>query len=162
MFLFENPYTCCFTGHRIIDPAHRSRLSALLSQQLRRLIAQGCYIFVAGGALGFDMLAAETVLALRSEFPLIRLIVVAPCADQTALWNESNVLRYERVRRAANDYICLSASYTPGCMAQRNHVLVDMSGVCVAYCLRTKSGSAQTIAYAQRQSLTIINLSDNL
>ena len=37
----------------------------------------------AGGALGFDTLAAQTVLDMKKEYPQLRLILVLPCEDQT-------------------------------------------------------------------------------
>ena len=51
--------TCCFTGHRII------KITPELVQRLRDtivdVIRQGVTEFFDGGAIGFDMLAAETV-----------------------------------------------------------------------------------------------------
>jgi uncharacterized phage-like protein YoqJ len=155
-------HTCCFTGHRSIDPRHAKKLAALLDQALCRLVAQGIHTFAAGGAVGFDTLAAEAVLGLRARFSHIRLVVVAPCADQADGWRRGDALRYERIRERADDYICLSARYTPGCMERRNRHLVDMSQICLAYCLRDHSGSAQTASYARRQGLSVINLADLL
>ena len=67
MFSDRN-HTCCFTGHRIIEERHLLLLPGLLEAALRELIADGYYTFAAGGALGFDTLAAETVLSLQREF----------------------------------------------------------------------------------------------
>lgn len=154
--------TCCFTGHRAIDPRHQNQLEALLDEQLRRLIARGVHTFAAGGAVGFDTAAAEAVLRLRDTFAQIRLVVVAPCANQTDGWRRCDVLRYERIRERADEYICLSARYTPGCMERRNRYLVDMSRICLAYCLRDRSGTAQTAALARQKHLEVINLADLL
>ena len=151
-------FTCCFTGHRQIAPAHAQALPAALEAAIRALIAQGYFIFAAGGAMGFDTLAAETVLALKAEFSQLRLIIVAPCADQADGWTAADRRRYERLRQAADDYICLEASYTPDCMRRRNRCLVEMSSACLAYCLRPRSGSAQTVAFAGDLGLDIIDL----
>ena len=51
--------TCCCTGHRVIDRAHRDNLPALLAAELRHLIKEGATTFLVGGAVGFDTLAAE-------------------------------------------------------------------------------------------------------
>lgn len=151
-------FTCCFTGHRQIAPEHAQALPAAVEESIRRLIAQGYFIFAAGGAMGFDTLAAETVLTLKDEFSQLRLIIVAPCADQANGWAASDRRRYERLRQAADDYICLEAAYTPNCMRKRNRYLVEMSGACLAYCLRPRTGSAQTVAYADAQGLEIIDV----
>ena len=150
-------FTCCFTGHRQIAPEHAQALPAAVEDGIRRLIAQGYFIFAAGGAMGFDTLAAETVLALKAEFAQLRLVIVAPCADQADDWAAADRRRYERLRQAADDYICLGAAYTPDCMRKRNRYLVEMSSACLAYCLRPRTGSAQTVAYAKAQGLDMID-----
>ncbi|MFV0498381.1 MAG: SLOG family protein [Candidatus Fimivivens sp.] len=151
-------FTCCFTGHRQIMPEHAQALAAAVENALRRLIAQGYFVFVAGGAMGFDTLAAEVVLKLKDEFPHLRLIIVAPCADQSDSWAAADQCRYERLRQAAHDFICLSATYTPNCMRKRNRCLVEMSSACLSYCLRPRSGSAQTVALADAQGLEIVDI----
>ncbi len=151
-------FTCCFTGHRQIAPEHAQALPAAVAYGVRSLIAQGYFIFAAGGALGFDTLAAETVLGLKAEFSQLKLVIVAPCANQADGWLASNRRRYERLRQAADDYICLEAAYTPGCMRKRNRYLVEMSGACLAYCLRPRTGSAQTVSYAAAQGLDVIDV----
>ena len=151
-------FTCCFTGHRIIAAEHRRQLPEVVEAAIRALIAQGYFIFVAGGATGFDALASETVLALKEEFFQLRLVIVAPSADQTNGWNAKDRRQYERIRQAADEYICLEAAYTPDCMRRRNRFLVEMSAACLAYCVRERSGSAQTLGFAKEQGLEIINV----
>ena len=89
--------TCCFTGHRVIPARSLPALAKELEQTLRRLIGAGVRYFGAGGALGFDTLAAETVLRLKGEYPGIRLILVLPCRDQTRGWREADVRRYRDI-----------------------------------------------------------------
>lgn len=156
--MLNRNFTCCFTGHRQIQPEHAYALPAAVESAIRGLIAQGYFIFVAGGAMGFDTLAAETVMALKPEFSQLRLIIVAPCADQADGWPAPERRQYERLRQAADDYICLEASYTPDCMRRRNRCLVEMSSACLAYCLRPRTGSAQTVAFADAQGLEIIDV----
>ena len=58
--------TCCFTGHRImkITPELILRLKVAIID----VIGNGVTDFYDGGASGFDMLAAETVIELKTEF----------------------------------------------------------------------------------------------
>ena len=44
---------------------------------------QGIRAYEAGGALGFDALAAQTVIRLRESCPGMKLILVLPCLTQT-------------------------------------------------------------------------------
>lgn len=94
--------TCCFTGHRDIPRAVYSSLSRELDAVVRALIGKGVRFFGAGGALGFDTLAAETVLRLRQIYPQIRLILVLPCRDQTQGWRQEDVARYEGIKEQAD------------------------------------------------------------
>ena len=75
--------TACFTGHRELPTDDLPEISKRLEDTLLTLIEQGYCYFGAGGALGFDTLAAQAVLRLRERYPQIRLILVLPCLDQT-------------------------------------------------------------------------------
>lgn len=160
--MIEKLSTCCFTGHRRIEPVHKELLPALLRQQILALTAENVTTFVTGGARGFDTLAAETVLDMRATRLAIRLVVVAPCGDQSSRWAPDDIARYERIREQADEFICLFDAYTPRCMKVRNRTLVDMSSLCIAYCLRERSGSFSTMAYAGLRCLTVMNLADRL
>lgn len=71
-------------------------------QTIRGLIESGVIYFGAGGAMGFDILAARTVLRLRGIFPAIRLILVLPCRNQTAGWPARAVAEYQDILRYAD------------------------------------------------------------
>lgn len=150
---------CCFTGHRIL-PAERT-------EELRRRLRAGIlYLrdnmgittFYAGGALGFDSLAAEAVIAQREEFKDIRLVVVIPCRDQASRWNVEQRARYEQINRAADEVIYLSERYYQGCMHERNRYMVDHSRVCICYLTERKGGTAYTVEYARSRGHKIFNL----
>ena len=54
--------TCCFTGHRKIPPAQYKNIAKRLRLEIEAMIRRGVVYFGAGGALGFDTMAAEAVL----------------------------------------------------------------------------------------------------
>lgn len=148
--------TCCFTGHRVIPDGMAEVLSQWLDDTVRTLIGQGYLYFRVGGALGFDTLAAEAVLRMREEFPHIRLILVLPCRDQVRGWKREDIVRYESIRDKADEVIYTSEQYEPGCMYKRNRHLVDYSGACVAYCTRSRGGTAYTVSYAGKCGCGVI------
>ena len=150
--------TCCFTGHRSIPYAVYPELRQELEAIIRMLIGKGVRFFGAGGALGFDTLAAETVLRLRKEYPHIRLILVLPCRDQTHGWKTEDVERYQAIKAQADKVVYTGERYTPGCMHRRNRHLVDNSSVCVAYCTRYSGGTAYTVDYAWQRGVRVILL----
>ena len=86
--------TCCFTGHRRIPEEALPRLERRLNEELEALAARGVIYFGAGGALGFDTLAAEAVIRLQRTRPQVKLILVLPSPDQTRGWSSGNVRRY--------------------------------------------------------------------
>ena len=88
--------TACFTGHRTIPFLQKKKIKKRTKQILIEAIEQGYRYFGVGGALGFDMLAAQTVLELKGEYPEIKLILVLPCENQTRGWDQAYVEEYER------------------------------------------------------------------
>lgn len=154
--------TCCFTGHRQIPEKDLAGVQARLEQTIIKLYGQGVIYYGAGGALGFDTLAAETVLRLRNSYPKLRLILVLPCKDQTRKWKAEDVSRYEDIRRQADKVVYTGENYTRDCMHIRNRHLVKFSSVCVCYKTKDSGGTAYTVGYAQDQGLRIVNIADKL
>lgn len=132
------------------------RLKAILVE----LINDGYIHFQAGGALGFDTLAAQTVLDLKSIYPQINLILVLPCLSQTRGWSDSDKEIYEDIRKNADEVVYTSQKYTRGCMHKRNRFLVDNSSVCICYLTKSTGGTAYTVDYGHKNKITIINLGD--
>jgi len=150
--------TCCFTGHRHIPRLVRVPLIELLDGVIVNLIHQGVRYFGAGGALGFDTMAAFSVLRLKPRYPHIRLILVLPCKDQADAWSEEDKKRYNLILHYADKVVYISEQYSPGCMHRRNRHLVDHSGICVCYLTEPKSGTAYTVNCARQNGLRVINL----
>jgi uncharacterized phage-like protein YoqJ len=73
-----------------------------LESELIQLIHQGVCYFSAGGALGFDTLAASAVLRLKREFTHIRLTLVLPCKDQAKGWSAEDIKKHNQIRDEAD------------------------------------------------------------
>ena len=149
--------TCCFTGHRQIPPEEQATIIGRLKRTINDLYQKGVRFYGAGGALGFDTLAARTVLRLRENCPGMKLILVLPCLTQTRGWRPEDVAEYERIKAQADKIVYTAQQYTPGCMHKRNRHLVDHSGVCVCYLTREKGVTAYTVNYAKKQGLNVVN-----
>ncbi len=149
---------CCFTGHREIPTEERVALKKRLWGTLDTLIGQGVCYFAAGGARGFDTLAAQTVLELKKQHPHIRLILVLPCKDQTRGWKAEDVDAYQAVLQQADKIVWLAERYYTGCMHVRNRRLVDNAAVCVCYLKYGMGGTAYTVGYAREKKRRIINV----
>ena len=158
----EKNLVVCFTGHRNIARAVAVRLPSLLDQVLTGLCEQGATVFRAGGAIGFDTVAALKVLELKKRYPHICLELILPCRNQTEYWEETAVRTYRYILEHADSHRYLFDSYVDGCMQARDRRLVDGSDICVAYCNRSRGGTAYTFAYALRAGVEVINLHDLL
>lgn len=148
----------CFTGHRDIPSLHLLPLKRKLKKTVEDLINQGYCYFGAGGALGFDTLAAQTVLDLRKTHSRVKLILVLPCKSQADRWTDRDKKVYESIKVLADKVVYTSEEYTKGCMFKRNRHLVDHSSVCVCYLDKDSGGTAYTVRYAVSKGLDIINL----
>lgn len=104
--------TCCFTGHRQIPPGERAEIASRLERVISDLYQRGIRFYGAGDALGFDALAARTVLHLRKNCPGMKLILVLPCLTQTRGWPAADVAEYERIKGLADKVVYTSQAYT--------------------------------------------------
>ena len=152
----------CFTGHRALPAEELPEISRHLEDTLIALIEQGHCYFGAGGALGFDTLAAQMVLRLRERYPQIRLILVLPCRNQTRGWPQDSIDIYEDIKRHADKVIYSAENYFRGCMQKRNRHLVDSSSVCICYLTTPTGGTAYTLNYARRMALQVINTAESI
>ena len=150
--------TCCFTGHRELPPEEQAEIASRLECVISAQYQKGIRYYGAGGALGFDALAARTVIRLRDSYPDMKLILVLPCLTQTRGWRPEDVAEYERIKAQADKVVYMAQQYTPGCMHKRNRHLVDHSGVCVCYLTKESGGTAYTVNYAKRHGVEIINI----
>ena len=153
----NRPHTVCFTGHRALGKADEAALSRL-DDLLRLLYTRGYRDFLCGGALGFDLFAAEAVIRLRNKHPDVRLIFCLPCVDQSAKWKRADCSRYERLLYLSDETRVLSPRYYDGCMQVRNAYMVDRSYLCVAYMARLHGGTLSTVRYALTQDVPVVNL----
>ena len=116
--------------------------------------------FGAGGALGFDTLAAQIVLSLKETYPTIKLILVLPCLSQSDAWSLEDKSIYENIKGRADKVVYTSRDYTRGCMHKRNRHLVDNSSVCICYLTEKTGGTAYTVDYAKKNGLLVVNTAE--
>lgn len=155
---------CCFTGHRDVPSRERARLRERLREEIARLAGEGVTTFLAGGAVGFDTIAAQEVFAAQSRgLSQLRLVLVLPCLGQEARWSRWDAAVYRTMLRRADEVIYTGDVYTQGCMFTRNRYLVDHSAHCLCYLTKSgRGGTAYTAEYARKQGLAVINLAEGL
>ena len=121
-------HTAAFTGHRRYDGECDDALRAVV----RELYGWGFRVFWSGMALGFDLAAAEAVLALRGELPGLRLCCAVPFPGQADRFPEADRLRYMRILDRADEVATLAPRYEPRCYLRRDEFMVERSAAVVA------------------------------
>lgn len=157
--IFTPGMTCCFTGHRDIERFRYNEVGKRVEAEIIKLYDKGVRRFIAGGALGFDMICAVVAHNLRLSRPDIFLTLALPCRGHTKNWSASDTAQLDTLIRRADEVVYVSDKYDSGCMFRRNRFMVERSAYCISYCTRHSGGSYYTVSLARRLGLEIIEVS---
>lgn len=151
--------TVCFSGHRHFPDSEKEELSNRIMNEIEKLYDMGARTFIAGGAIGFDMLCETCVLALRHLKGDVKLVLALPCPEQDKNWSDLEKLCLYNIKVMADEIVYVSESYTPECMLKRNRYMVDNSDVLICYKDgRLKGGTYYTMKYAIENDKKVVNL----
>lgn len=150
---------CIFTGHREI-PADTAPLRDALLRHITALYADGYTDFLSGGAVGFDLLAAEALLELRPILPDIRLLMILPCHNQERAYAPADKARYRAILSQADLVRYTAHDYYKGCMLTRDRVMAEAAQFCLCYLTRSTGGTAYTVRQCARRDVPICNLAE--
>ncbi len=162
----NKPQGCCFTGHRQEKLPWRDDENSSGALVLKKHIYaaveavfhSGIRHFICGMATGSDMYFCEAVIELRSARPEITLEAAIPWEGQSSSWTSALKKRYNRLVEECDFYTLVQSHYTPDCMMKRNRYMVDNSSVLIAAYNGTPGGTMNTLLYAMRQGLEIVQL----
>lgn len=156
--------TACFSGHRpekfFIDgqenPAFVAQIKSMLYYAVLRAVREKGYRrFISGMAKGVDLWACEMVLSLKKEYPDIQLICALPYRNHGKSWKGSDRYTFNSCLESCDKAVTVSEEYSRDCMKKRNMFMVDNSSLLIAVCCDAKSGTGQTIRYAQKKGIDI-------
>lgn len=155
--------SCCFTGHRpqklgygensIQCDELKNRLEELIIELIEK---EGVTHFISGVALGVDTYAANIVLKLKSNYPMITLECAIPCETQAVKWNERDRDIYYDLLSKSDKETLLQQKYTSDCMQKRNEYMVDNSDYVIAVWNGKPSGTGNTVKYAQKNNKMVL------
>lgn len=169
--LQEEIRKCCFTGYRpskfpfnldMSDKEYREFDNALI-EEISNLINTDCRVFYSGMAMGFDIIAAETVILLKKayKFP-IKLIAVIPFEEQkktfTSHWQE----RYYKVLESCDESVILSKEYFKGCYQKRNEYMINNSDYVLTWFDGKSGGTRNTLKYAEKKGRFVLNINKKI
>ncbi len=155
---FPRAISACFTGHRQMSESDLRGAVERVTREVVRLAEKGVTHYYAGGAVGFDLMAAVTVLNLKQTIPALSLTLALPCPDHMKDWRRVDRELFARVMARADETVMVSESYFRGCMQVRNRYMVDRSSVCLAYLTSKKGGTYNTAAYAEKKGIPVVYL----
>lgn len=151
----DRSHTVAFTGRR----SYRGQAAQAMRITLDALYRRGFRRFLSGMAAGFDLAAAEAVLALRESHPDVELVCAVPFPDHPRRLAAADRARYDTAIARAAEVVYVCDRYAPDCYARRNDYLVDHASYVVAYFEGTPSGGTYyTVRRAHRRHLPVENL----
>lgn len=156
----KRKHRCCFTGHRPEKLSlPESEVKAELEKEIRLAIADGINVFIVGMAPGVDIWAAEVILELREkeELPL-KLIAASPHPGFENRWSLDWQKRYAVIMSKADFIKEVCSHYSRGCYQIRNEWMVDHSARVIAVWNGSPSGTKNTVMYAKRKGVPVINI----
>ncbi|MBE5734034.1 MAG: DUF1273 family protein [Clostridiales bacterium] len=146
--------TVAVTGHRVIYPDFdREKVEKLFND----LILKGFDTFLVGMALGFDTECFHILEKIRKE-KQIKIIACIPCKTQSQKFTFKQKEEYDRMLSVADEKVFVSEEYSKSCMQKRNQFMVDRASVVVAYIKRDFGGTANTVKYATKNQVPIIEI----
>lgn len=149
-----------FTGHRYVPYSAYPRITKNLKDIIKDLYTYDCIRnFYCGMAMGFDMLAAETVLEMKKHLPDITLSAVVPYRQQSERFSPKAKTRYEALLEKADNVVVLNEKYNDRCFLDRNDYMIDHGRLVVAYYDgMSRSGTSYTVKRAKACGLPVINI----
>ena len=150
---------CCFTGHRPHKIGMDEKtVKELLRKAIKEAIADGFVTFISGMAHGVDLWAAEIVLEERKNNSFIHLICASPYEGFEKKWDDSERELYHSIMERADLVKFVCEHYFRGCYQVRNEWMVDHSARVIAVWNGQKSGTKNTIDYANRVGVPVVNV----
>ena len=156
-----NKKICCIIGHgpenlpfggkeSVIDVY---KIKIALYHAIEQAIEDKYTYFINGACRGVDFWAAEHILQLRKQNPLIKLEFVITCDSQTDSWCFSDLQTYNNLLKQANGITRLGYDYTPDCLQIKNKYMVNKSSLIIAVWNGQPSETKYCLDYAIEKGL---------
>lgn len=146
---------CAFTGHRNLSGTDFDE--HLLERIVLNLVKCGYTRFLCGMAVGFDLKAAQAVIALKDKYD-IQLVACLPCANQSERFSAKNKILYNEILEKCDETVVLESEYTQGCMFRRDRYMVDNCDTLVCFLRKNSGGTYYTVNYARKANKKIIEI----
>ena len=155
----KKQHRCCFTGHRPnkLDYSE-GEIKPLLETAVDNAISDGYVTFITGMAEGVDIWAAEIVLEKKKHNTALHLICAVPHPGFKKRKSKYEEDRYQNIIDSADYTQTICDRYFRACYQRRNEFMVDHSNLVIAVWNGTASGTKNTIDYANRKGVRVVNV----
>lgn len=158
--------SCCFTGHRESklpwgnreQDARCVRLKQRIYDVVEAVYADGIRHYICGMANGCDLYFLDAVLQFRTLHPDVTVEAAIPYAGQAEHWRADLRERYQALLKQCDFQTVVQQMYSGGCMMRRNRYMVDHSRVLIAAYNGEPGGTMNTMLYAMRRGLNVIEI----
>ena len=152
-------HTCTFTGHRPDKMKQEEKeIKPLLEKAIDDAITNGYVTFITGMAMGTDIWSAEIVLEKKKGNPELHLICALPHPGFENRRSMTEKKRFDKIIKKADLVKEIKDHYFTGCYQVRNEWMVDHSNLVIAVFNGQKSGTQNTIKYAKKKNVGIVNV----
>ena len=159
--LTDRDKTVCFSGHRPeklpdygVDLSLVIRtIKSILYKEILDCIEHGYNIFITGLARGVDLWAGEIVLELQAKGYDAKLVAAVPYRGFGSNYKDMDKFILGNILLKADETVYLGESYSKGCLQRRNEYMINRSCRLLAVVSEYRSGTGQTIRYAEKQGL---------
>ncbi len=152
-------HRCCFTGHRPDKMEFGEKeIKQLLEKAIDDAISEGYVTFITGMAMGTDIWAAEIVLERRKTNRDLHLICALPHPNFESRRSMREKIRFNKIIKKADLVTEINDHYFTGCYQVRNEWMVDRANLLIAVFNGQKSGTKNTVDYARRKGLNVVNV----
>lgn len=109
-------------------------------------------------AMGTDIWAGEIVLERKKHNKDIRLICALPHPRFESRRSLTEKMRFNKIIKHADLVREINDHYFTGCYQARNEWMVDRSNLVIAVFNDQKSGTKNTVDYAKRKGVNVVNV----
>lgn len=148
LIMTDKSRTALFIGNR---DCYQVKVAAIESA-IERAIQNGIEIFLNGGQGYFDTTCAKVLRRIKKRCPHIKSVLVIPYRDFT-VFNES---LFDEIIYPFESHTFSYYTYKSS-IPKRNRIMVDRSSMAICYVYRS-GGAEKTLKYAEKQNLTVIDL----
>lgn len=152
----------CVVGQVNLDEADKIEIKSYLAEIVLQLIIEGHYSFLIGDNPGFERLALETLIQLKTVFSKIEVTAYESTGCAAKRKTDSNEQEFQSLKKMA-DYSCSVHEARKAKIPYTTKSMVDNSSVCLCYYdSDSNNESSIPLEYAKKKENKIINISEEI